>query len=145
MPCIFILVMEKIVKILLIEDDKLDQIQVKRVLDQKGFLYQLKIAVNVEDALHFLENENHIEFGGDPDIILLDIDLPRINGLEFLAELRKKKKWDAIKVFILSNSDREKEKMTEVGVSGYIIKPLKLNNPSRDTISFLIDLMNIYE
>ena len=139
------MVMEKIVKILLIEDDKLDQIQVKRVLDQKGILYQLKIAGNAEDAFYFLENENHIEFDGDPDIILLDIDLPRTNGLEFISEFRKKRKWDGIKVFILSNSEQEKEKMTEIGVSGYITKPLKLNNPSRDTISFLIDLMNIYE
>jgi len=139
------LVMEKIVKILLIEDDKLDQIQVRRVLDQKGILYQLRVAATGEDALQFLETENHIEFDGNPDIILLDIDLPRLNGFEFLTQFRSKKKWDSIKVFVLSNSDQEKEKMNEIGVSGYIIKPLKLNNPSRDTISFLIDLMNIYE
>lgn len=139
------LVMEKIVKILLIEDDKLDQIQVRRVLDQKGILYQLRVAATGEDALQFLETENHIEFDGNPDIILLDIDLPRLNGFEFLTQFRSKKKWESIKVFVLSNSDQEQEKVNEIGVSGYIIKPLKLNNPSRDTISFLIDLMNIYE
>ena len=139
------LVMEKNVKILLIEDDKLDQIQVRRVLDQKGVLYQLRIAPTAEDALQFLENENHIEFDGNPDIILLDIDLPRLTGLEFLTEFRATKKWEGIKVFVLSNSDQERKKMDEIGVSGYITKPLKLNSPSRDTISFLIDLMNIYE
>lgn len=139
------LVMEKIVKILLIEDDKLDQIQVRRVLDQKGVLYQLRIAPTAEDALQFLNNENHIEFDGNPDIILLDIDLPRLTGLEFLTEFRAKKEWEGIKVFVLSNSDQERKKMDEIGVSGYITKPLKLKSPSRDTISFLIDLMNIYE
>jgi CheY-like chemotaxis protein len=136
--------MEKIVKILLIEDDKLDQIQVRRVLDQKGFLVQLKVAATAEDALQFLENESHFEFEGNPDIILLDIDLPRINGIEFLAEFRTRKEWEAIKVFVLSNFDQEREKMNELGVSGYIAKPLKLSSPSRDTISLLIDLMNVY-
>ena len=91
------------------------------MLDQKGILYQLKIAVNVEEALHFLENENHIEFGGDPDIILLDIDLPRINGLEFLAELRRKRSGTQSKFLFCSNSEREKENMTEVGVSGILL------------------------
>jgi len=105
----------------------------------------LKTATTAEEALRFLENENHIEFNSNPDIILLDIDLPRLNGFEFLTEFRAKKKWEGIKVFVLSNSDQEKEKMNEIGVSGYITKPLKLNSPSRDTISFLIDLMNIYE
>jgi CheY-like chemotaxis protein len=137
--------MEKVVKILLIEDDKIDQIQVKRVLDQKGILYRMRIVVSGEDALHFLNNNNHTEFHGTPDIILLDIDLRRTNGVEFLSEFRKEGRWDGIKVFILSNSDEERGRMSEIGVSGYITKPLKLSNPSRDTISFLIDLMNICE
>jgi len=139
------LVMEKVVKILLIEDDKIDQIQVRRVLDQKGIVYRMSIAVNGQDALHFLENGDRTEFHGDPDIILLDIDLRRTNGVEFLSELRKKERWDGIKVFVLSNSDEERGRMSEIGVSGYITKPLKLSSPSRDTISFLIDLMNICE
>ena len=142
---IFMLVMEKIVKILLIEDDKIDQNQVKRVLDQKGILYRMRVVVDGQDALHFLENDNHTEFHGDPDIILLDINLRQTNGMEFLSEFRKKGKWDGIKVFVLSNSDEERGRMSEIGVSGYITKPIKLSNPSRDTISFLIDLMNICE
>src|SRR5688572_4993634 len=139
------LVMEKVAKILLIEDDKIDQIQVRRVLDQKGIMYRMRIAVNGQDALHFLENGDRTEFHGDPDIILLDIDLRRTNGVEFLSEFRKKGRWDGIKVFVLSDSDEERGRMSEIGVSGYITKPLKLRNPSRDTISFLIDLMNICE
>jgi DNA-binding response OmpR family regulator len=137
--------MQKVVKILLIEDDKIDQVQVKHVLDKKGILYRMRIDVNSKDALNFLENDNHTEFDGHPDIILLDIDLRRTNGVEFLSEFRKKGKWNGIKLFVLSNSDEERVRMYEIGVAGYIIKPLKLRNPSRDTISFLIDLMNICE
>jgi CheY-like chemotaxis protein len=137
--------MEKVVKILLIEDDKIDQVQVKRVLDQKGILYRMRTVVSGQDALHFLENNNHTEFHGDPDIILLDIDLRRTNGVEFLSAFRKEGRWGSIKVFVLSDSDQERQRMNEIGVSGYINKPLKLSNPSRDTISFLIDLMNICE
>ena len=140
-----ILVMEKVVKILLIEDDKIDQAQVKHVLDQKGILYRMRIDANSQDALNFLENDNHTEFHGDPDIILLDIGLRRANGMEFLSELKKEGKWGRIKVFVLSDTDEERGRMSEIGVAGYITKPLKLNNPSRDTISFLIDLMNIAE
>ena len=138
-------VMEKVVKILLIEDDKIDQIQVKRVLDQKGILYRMRTVGNVQDALHFLKADDNRDFHGDPDIILLDIDLRRTNGVEFLSEFRKEGKWDGVKVFVLSNTDEERARMNEIGVSGYITKPLKLRNPSRDTISFLIDLMNISE
>jgi CheY-like chemotaxis protein len=137
--------MENIVKILLIEDDKIDQVQVKHVLDKKGILYRMRIDVNSQDALNFLENDNHTEFHGDPDIILLDIDLRRTSGVEFLSEFRRNGKWSGIKLFVLSNSDEKRGRMNEIGVSGYIIKPLKLSNPSRDTISFLIDLMNICE
>lgn len=137
--------MEKIVKILLIEDDKIDQVQVKNVLDQKGILYRMRVDVNSQDALNFLENDNHAEFHGDPDIILLNIDLRRTNGMEFLSQLRKEEKWSRIKVFVLSDSDEERQRIGDAGVAGYIRKPLKLSNPSRDTISFLIDLMNISE
>jgi CheY-like chemotaxis protein len=137
--------MEKVVKILLIEDDKIDQVQVKHVLDQKGILYRMRIDVNGQDALNFLENDSHTEFHGDPDIILLDIDPRRTKGMEFLSEFRKEGKWSRIKVFVLSDSDEERVRMSEIGVAGYITKPLKLSNPSRDTISFLIDLMNIAE
>ena len=132
-------------KILLIEDDKIDQAQVKQVLDQKGILYRMRIDVNSQDALNFLENDNHTEFHGDPHIILLNIDTRRTNVVEFLSEFRREGKWNSIKVFVLSNSDEEREQMTQIGVAGYITKPLKLRNPSRDTISFLIDLMNICE
>jgi CheY-like chemotaxis protein len=137
--------MEKVVKILLIEDDKIDQVQVKHVLDQKGILYRMRIDVSGQGALTFLENDNHTEFPGDPDIILLDIDLRHTNGMEFLSEFRKKLKWSGIKVFVLSDSDEKRERMCEIGVAGYIRKPLKLSNPSRDTISFLLDVMNICE
>jgi CheY-like chemotaxis protein len=137
--------MDKVVKILLIEEDKPHQIQIKHVLDKKGILYRMRIDVNGKDALNFLENDSHTEFHGNPDIILLDIDPRRTNGMEFLSELRKEIKWSRIKVFVLSNSDEERERMSQVGVAGYITKPLKLSNPSRDTISFLIDLMNISE
>jgi CheY-like chemotaxis protein len=111
--------MDKVVKILLIEEDKPHQIQIKHVLDKKGILYRMRIDVNGKDALNFLENDSHTEFHGNPDIILLDIDPRRTNGMEFLSELRKEIKWSRIKVFVLSSSDEERERMSQVGVAGY--------------------------
>lgn len=135
--------MEKVVKILLVEDDELDQIQVRKVLVQKGIPHKLKIVGSGEEGLKFLDNEDNKEFQGSPDIILLDVNLPKISGFEFLKEFQKMKNHHATKIFILASTDAERKKCIEMGVSGYIKKPFALNRLSKDTISFLVDLMNL--
>ena len=137
-------VKDRIVKILLIEDNKDHQMEVRRVLDQQRILYQMWNAGSVEAAMSFLENENNDDFVS-LDIVLLDIDMQKSNCTEFLTQFLKNRKWSRIKIFVLSDSERERQNMAKIGVSGYIIKPLRLRSPSRDTISLLVDLMNICE
>lgn len=133
--------MEKVIRIFLVEDDRLDQIQVMRAFQQKGILFSISIFNDGESAINSLLEEDGS--GRLPDIVLLDINMPRMNGVEFLNEVRKHDRLSALKIFILTNSEQEKQKCESLGVSGYILKPFRLNSPSMDTISLLIDVMNI--
>ena len=135
--------MDKILKILLIEDDKLDQIHFKRALDKRGILYKVKIVSNGEEGLNILQNVDYKIFKDDPDMIILDVNAPKMNGREFLERLRKNKKWDNIKVFVLTNSEQEKSNFINMKISGFITKPLNFKRPTKDTISFLVDMQNI--
>ncbi len=135
--------MDKVIKVLLVEDDPLDQIQVQRALDKKGILYKLQITGNGEEALHFLNGTLPGEFNGIPDFILLDLSMPKMNGFEFYRELRRHPEWADVKVFLLTNSDQEREVANDMGISGYIVKPLTFNSPSLDTITLMIDIMNV--
>lgn len=138
--------MNNVINILLVEDDNLDAMDLQRTLDRMGILYRMKIAKNGEEAFRLLGDEDHEVFSGRPHIILLDLNMPRMNGLEFLQTLRSHDAWKDIKVFVLTTSDESEDKRAArgLGISGYIIKPLKLNNPgSMDAFNLMIDLMNM--
>jgi CheY-like chemotaxis protein len=134
--------MDKLINILLVEDDQLDVIDMRRSLDKMKLFYQLHIAKNGEEALELLNGENAVR----PDVALIDINMPKMNGIEFLTAIRKDERWKDIKCFIITTSDEkvDRESAKQLGVSGYIIKPLKLNNAtSLDAFNLMIDLMNM--
>ena len=134
--------MERIINILLVEDDQLDAIDIRRSLDKMKVFYQLHVAKNGEEALDMLNGDN----GLHPDVALIDINMPKMNGLEFLSAIRSDEKWKDLKAFIITTSDEnvDRETAKSLGISGYIIKPLKLNNASSlDAFNLMIDLMNM--
>jgi len=136
--------MNKVVNILLVEDDHLDIIDMKRTLDKMHILNNLMVAKNGEDALQIL-NDKAGSTDATPDIALIDINMPKMNGLEFLSTVRKMEAWKDLKCFIITTSDEKIDRTAakELGISGYIVKPLKLNNPSSmDAFNLMIDLMN---
>jgi CheY-like chemotaxis protein len=135
--------MDKVVNILLVEDDNLDIIDVKRTLDKMHILNNMIVARNGEDALRMLSEKERSDT--KPDIALIDINMPKMNGLEFLGTIRKMDEWKDLKCFIITTSDEKVDRMAakDMGISGYIVKPLKLNNPSSmDAFNLMIDLMN---
>ena len=135
--------MDKVVNILLVEDDNLDIIDVKRTLDKMHILNNMIVARNGEDALRILSEKERSDT--KPDIALIDINMPKMNGLEFLGAIRKMDEWKDMKCFIITTSDEKVDRMAakDMGISGYIVKPLKLNNPSSmDAFNLMIDLMN---
>jgi len=135
--------MDKVINILLVEDDKLDVIDLQRTLAKMNILHKASITRNGEEAIEFL---NNVDYADRPDVVLLDINMPKMNGIEFLSNIRRKDEWRDLKVFIVTTSDEriDREAAKKLGVSGYIVKPLKLNNPSSiDSFNLMIDLMNM--
>lgn len=140
--------MNRVINILLVEDDNLDQMDVQRTLERKGIVHRLKIAKNGEAAIRAINGDEDSSgpFSGKPDLILLDLNMPKMNGFEFLAKIKSMDDLKDIKVFILTTSDEREDKqaVAHLGVSGYITKPLKLESPSSiDAFNLMIDLMNM--
>ena len=109
-------------KILLIEDDTIEVMKLERAIAKLAMDHELVKARDGEEALAVLKNESLL-----PDIILLDLNMPKINGLEFLSMLKSDKELRFLPTVILTTSANRKDMLTayEIGVSGYIIKPLK--------------------
>ena len=134
-----------VIKILLVEDDMLDVMDARRTLDRMNVLYKMYVSNNGEEALAFLQTAGQAS-PDRPDIILLDINMPKMNGIEFLTILRKMEEWKDIKVFIITTSGEkeDREATKKLNVSGFIVKPIKFNNPSSiDSFNLMIDLLNI--
>jgi CheY-like chemotaxis protein len=138
--------MNRIIKILLVDDDSLDQMDVERTLEKKGIYYLLEKANNGEEAIDHLKGHRGKAFSGLPDIILLDLNMPKMNGFEILQQLKENEEWKGIKVFVLTTTDdkHDKELAMSLGASGFITKPLKFQTvSSMDAFNLMIDLMNM--
>jgi CheY-like chemotaxis protein len=138
------MLMNKIPSILLVEDDQLDVMDIRRSLDKLNIMYRLTVARNGEEGIARLEEL--METDSLPNLILLDINMPRMNGLEFLAVLRSREEWKHLSCFIITTSDEKVDKTTakNLNVSGYIVKPFKINQfTSIDSFNLMIDLMNM--
>ena len=114
--------MKKDTPILLVEDDEIDQMTVQRALKDIHVTNRLDIAGNGEEALAFLEDEKNQK----PGIILLDLNMPRMNGIEFLSVIKKDAELKKIPVIVLTTSIEEEDKVKSfnLGVAGYMHKPV---------------------
>jgi len=129
------------INILLVEDDPLDVIDISRQLDKQHIIYQLQTGHNGEEAIRLLEESVEL-----PDIVLIDINMPKMNGLELLQTIRQREEWKSLNCFIITSSDEKIDRRAAslLGASGYITKPLKLNSPaSMDAFNLMIDLINL--
>ena len=122
-------------KILLIEDDELDVISVQRALKKIDVSHELLTAYNGVEALKLLLGKSGEKVMNPlPDIILLDINMPKMNGIEFLNILRNTEELQHIKVFVMTTSLQEFDrKATEsLGISKYLTKPLNFNDNNKN-------------
>ncbi|MGI4787811.1 MAG: response regulator [Janthinobacterium lividum] len=121
---------EKILNILLVEDDELDIMNVRRAFKKNNILNPLFVAGNGLEALDMLRGvgENMPEVPAKRRIILLDLNMPKMNGIEFLHELRADPALSLIPVIILTTSDEDRDKVEayQLSVAGYILKPVTL-------------------
>ena len=125
----------------MVEDDEVDVMDISRSLQKANIIHNLTVAHNGEEAMEVLK-KGALQL---PDITLIDINMPKMNGLELLETIRHNKDWKHLKCFIITTSDHKADRIAakNLEVSGYIIKPLKLNSPSTmDAFNLMIDLLN---
>lgn len=108
--------------ILLVEDDDIDAMTVRRTLKQLGAPNPLDRAGDGERALAFLRNPANPR----PGLILLDINMPRMNGIEFVAEVKRDPNLRLIPVVVLTTSVEEGDRLAAFAnsVAGYMVKPV---------------------
>ncbi len=117
----------KLYNILLVDDDQVDVMNVQRAFKKNNIQNPLHVAANGMEALDMLRGtEGREKIIPTPRIILLDINMPRMNGIEFLRELRKDPVLRSISVIIMttSNDDKDKFEAYNLNVAGYIVKPV---------------------
>ena len=109
-------------KILLIEDDMIEVMKLNRAKSSLQLNHKIIEANNGEDALQLLEQKDNL-----PDIILLDLNMPKINGIEFLKILKADDRLRYIPTIILTTSNNQRDLLEcyKIGVAGYVLKPLK--------------------
>lgn len=108
--------------VLLIDDDRTTNFYNRFVLERNALAENVYEALTAQQALDFLQEKT-----GEIDLILLDLNMPMLNGFEFIDQFRSKGyNSDKIKIFMLTSSNHENdlEKMKDYGVTEYFEKPL---------------------
>jgi CheY-like chemotaxis protein len=121
---------EKQTSLLLIDDDEVDVMTVKRAFKKNNITNPLYVAVNGVEALAMLRGKEMPKLlPGQRRLILLDLNMPKMGGIEFLRELRADPELRALPVIVLttSNEDKDKVEAYNLNVAGYIIKPVTFN------------------
>ncbi len=121
---------ERGITLLLIEDGEADQRLVARALRSAKIKTDLYIVDNGEDGLAFLRGEGEHRDSPRPDLILLDLNLPRIDGKQVLREIRADEKLKEIPVVMLTTSAEERDivESYRLGVNAYITKPVEVQD-----------------
>ncbi|NRA93318.1 MAG: response regulator [Psychroserpens sp.] len=114
--------MNKILKVLLIEDDTIEVMKLNRSITSLQLRHHIIEANNGEMALQLLKDHSNL-----PHVILLDLNMPKINGIEFLRILKIDDRLKYIPTIVLTTSNNKKDLLEcyKIGIAGYILKPLK--------------------
>jgi CheY-like chemotaxis protein len=126
------MVESRVMNILLVEDDEVDVMNVKRAFKKNNISNPLYVASNGLEALEMLRSHN-----GKPSkvperrrLILLDLNMPKMGGIEFLQVLRSDPELKGIPVVVLttSNQDQDRVEAYKLNVAGYLLKPVTFSN-----------------
>jgi CheY-like chemotaxis protein len=113
--------------VLLVEDNEGDIVWLQRILEQARFEHTMFVARNGEIAIDFLTKAGEHASAFDPDLILLDINLPKISGLEVLDAVQSDRRLRDTPLCILTGSEPERDfiiRRYKLGVHCYLIKPI---------------------
>ena len=129
--------------VLLVEDDPDDQEIFRRVLKKTEISATLRIASDGQEAIEYLDGGSASSDAGlqyMPDLILLDLNMPGLDGFEVLARIRQKKQTRSIPVVVFTTSDSATDiaRSYELGANSYVTKPADFHT-YRDVVSDLSD------
>lgn len=121
--------MERIKRILLVEDDPKDVELTLTALSEHNLANEIVVARDGVEALDYLYRRDAFALRpeGNPVVILLDIKMPRIDGLQVLKQLKTDEQMRLIPVVILTSSreSRDLEECYQLGVNAYVVKPVR--------------------
>ena len=120
----------KPVNVLLIEDNPGDIKLIRETFKENKFLAELTVITDGEEALNFLKRMGEFEYELHPDLILLDLNLPKLNGQEILSEIKQDDELKRIPVIVLTSSTEESDiyKSYNLNANCYIAKPVELDD-----------------
>lgn len=115
----------KSAEILLVEDNEGDILIAKEVFKSGDLKKHIHVAEDGEEAINFLRKQEGFKDAVSPDLILLDINLPKKNGIEVLKEIKEDPELRKIPVIMLSSSSAERDivESYDLHANGYITKP----------------------
>jgi chemotaxis family two-component system response regulator Rcp1 len=119
----------KEVHILLVEDNEGDIVLTIEALNEARIINKISVARDGAEAIRFLNREQEFQGGDLPDLILLDINLPRVDGMEVLSIIKNDAELKRIPVIMLTTSSSERDILTSYDnhANCYITKPVDLN------------------
>ncbi|MBA2686840.1 MAG: response regulator [Gemmatimonadaceae bacterium] len=117
----------RVLNLLIVEDDEVDVMNIQRAFEKNKIANPLFIAGNGLEALELLRGGT---IPKERRIILLDLNMPKMNGIEFLKALRADDDLRATPVVVLTTSNDEKDKIEayNLNVAGYLLKPVTFSN-----------------
>ncbi len=118
---------DRVLNILLVEDDEVDVMNVRRAFERNNVSNPLFVAGNGLEALEMLRSDS---IPRERRLILLDLNMPKMNGIEFLQALRADPDLASTPVVVLttSNDDQDKIDAYNLNVAGYLLKPVTFSN-----------------
>jgi len=120
--------MNKLGRILLVEDDPKDVELTLTALEEYNLANEVIVTRDGEEALEYLYSRGKFKTrsDGNPSVMLLDLKLPKVDGLEVLKQIKSEEKLRMIPVVVLTSSKEEKDMVASyrLGVNAYVVKPV---------------------
>ena len=128
--------------ILIIDDDLVDAMTIKRAFKDIGVSNRIDLVGNGEEALKFLRSDDNEK----PALIFLDLNMPKMNGIEYLKIAKSNPDYQRIPVVVLTTSCDQQDKLQsyELGIAGYMLKTVDFNE-FKKTIQIIDDYWSICE
>ena len=129
------------IKILYVEDNEGDILLLSEAIRESEVDHVLNVVRNGKEAIRFLNKENEYEDMSTPSLILLDINMPEMNGLEFLELVKTNEKFKQLPVIMFTTSSAKKDILEAYKryANNYILKPSEV-----DELNLLVDSIRNY-